>query len=311
MHENRFQSLKVTVRETLAPDIIRLRLQRDDGGELPEFTGGAHVYLRINEQFLRPYSLCSDPARRDYYEIAVKCERNGRGGSLALHQMAHVGAHFEVSAPKNLFPLADGANHHLLVGGGIGLTPLMAMAYQLSAEAKPFSLLICTRDPATVPFAEQLASNGWPVEYCLKPRENLDLKGHLQTLPDNTHVYCCGPTGLMDAARAQCLTLPQTQWHEERFGEEAQTVDRGFDLYLSVSDKHVFVPAGASIIATLRKAGIHVDSVCEQGICGSCVVAWRDGEPVHGDQCLEPEEREKYIALCCGGCRSESMTLEL
>ena len=311
MQENKFQSLKVTVREALTPDVIRLRLQADKRGELPAFTAGAHVYLRINEQFLRPYSLCSDPSHRDYYDIAVKCKRNGRGGSLALHKTAHVGAHFEVSAPKNHFPLANDADHHLLVGGGIGLTPLIAMAYQLSAEGKPFTLLICTRDPASVPFAAQLASSGWPVEYCLNPRKNLDLNSYLQPLPANTHVYCCGPTGLMDAARTQCLTLPQAQWHEERFGDEAQTVATGFDLYLSISDKHVFVPAGRSIIATLREAGVHVDSVCEQGICGSCVVAWSDGEPIHGDQCLEPEEREKYIALCCGGCRSKSMTLEL
>lgn len=311
MQTNTFLSLQVIECAPVTDMIMRLKLAPADGAELPVFTAGAHVDVRINDEFTRAYSLCGDPAERGYYEIAVKREDAGRGGSKALHQLAHIGAWFEVGVPRNLFALAETAEHHLLVGAGVGLTPMLAMAHELSGQNKPFTLLVCTDDPASTPFLEQIEAAGWPLELCVDPRHNLDMTSGLAALPAATHVYCCGPAGLMDLVRNQCSALAPEQWHEEAFSAEVEAAEQPYDLYLSQSDLHLHVPAGGSMLTALREAGIHVESACEQGICGSCVVAWKDGEPEHRDQCMDDEDRSEYVAVCCGSCHSKSLTLDL
>ncbi|WP_339649673.1 PDR/VanB family oxidoreductase [Halopseudomonas pelagia] len=311
MFSTEFYPLCITSRDMLTPDVMRLRLQRPDGTMLPAFRAGAHVQIQINEQYRRAYSLCSDPAQRGHYEVAVKLELDGRGGSQILHQMAQPGVELAVSTPSNLFALASDAAHHLLVGGGVGLTPLIAMAYELSARQQPFTFVVAASSRGAWPFAAQLNTSGWPVDVVQSPREQLDLPTRLAALPASTHVYCCGPEGLMARVRDQCALLPAVQWHEEAFSGSEVRVESGFQLYLSESDLMLEVSAGSSIIAALRQAGVQVDTACEQGICGSCVVPWRDGEPVHGDQCLDEEDRCQYMAVCCGGCRSPRLTLAL
>jgi len=303
--------MRVTARDMLTPEVMRLRLQSADGSRLPAFSAGAHVQIQINQQFRRAYSLCSNPAEPSHYEVAVKLEPAGRGGSQALHQFAQVGAELAVGAPSNLFALASDAPHHLLVGGGVGLTPLIAMAYELSARQQPFTFVVAAASRGNWPFAELLEHSGWPVEVVQAPREQLNLPAQLAALPAGTHVYCCGPVGLMATVRQQCAALPAEQWHEEAFAGTETPVESGFELYLSESDLLLQVPAGGSIIALLRQAGVALDTACEQGICGSCVVPWSDGEPLHGDQCLDEEDRSEYLAVCCGGCRSSRLTLAL
>ncbi|MGE6607038.1 PDR/VanB family oxidoreductase [Halomonas sp. NPDC076908] len=311
MPSSDFEFLTVTKRELLAPQILSLHLQRADRSILPPFTAGAHIYVQINDQFQRAYSLCGNPANRRRYEIAVKLEPEGRGGSKALYQIAQQGVQLKVSPPCNVFELSEDAPHHLLVGGGVGLTPLIAMAYQLSAERRPFTLLVAAPSVVELPFKELLMHSSWPVEICRNPRQALDVAAYLNKLPTGTHVYCCGPEGLIKRVSAQCCHLPKNCWHEERFSANEKQVFKGFELYLSESDRTLQVEAGNSMLVTLKQSGIYVESACEQGICGSCVVPWSDGEPVHRDQCLDEDDRREYIALCCGSCRSERLTLEL
>lgn len=311
MFPAQFNPLRIAAIDMLTPDVMRLRLQHPEGELLPSFEAGAHVQIQINEQYCRAYSLCSNPADLSHYEIAVKRETFGRGGSQALHTLASPGAELAASAPSNLFALEPTAAHHLLVGGGVGLTPLMAMAYQLAAQGRPFSFVVAVSSAGCSPFVEQLTASGWPVQLVHNPRETLDMQGLLATLPALTHVYCCGPEGLMDRVRAQCAGLPAEQWHEEAFAGSETAVQSGFQLHLSESGLDIDVPAGGSMLAALRQAGVAPETNCEQGICGSCVVAWSDGEPVHGDQCLDDEDRSEYIAICCGSCRSPRLTLAL
>ncbi|MAK92535.1 MAG: ferredoxin--NADP(+) reductase [Oleibacter sp.] len=304
-------TVKVSERHALTPLISRFRLESADGSPLPAFTAGSHIEVQITPELNRAYSLCSDPAQRGYYDIAVRREDEGRGGSKALHALALPGAEFQVSAPNNCFPLEQRAAHHLLIGGGVGLTPLMAMAHELAAKGEDFSIIACASDETSLPFAAELAASGWDVTTLFGVRSCMDLSTVLSSLPGGTHVYCCGPNGFIDLVREQCSMLPAGCWHEESFAPLENLADKGYELYLSESDLTVPVAAGSSMLAALRQAGIHVDTTCEQGICGSCVVAWKDGDPEHHDQCLEDEEREEYVALCCGGCRSERLTLEL
>lgn len=311
MFSAEFNPLRIAASDMLTPDVMRLRLQHPQGDQLPPFEAGAHVQIQINEQYCRAYSLCSNPGDLSHYDIAVKREMLGRGGSQALHALARPGGELAVSAPCNLFALAPQAEHHLLVGGGVGLTPLMAMAYRLAGQGLPFSFVVAVASSGGSPFAAQLAVSGWPVELVHNPRETLDISRTLAALPANTHVYCCGPQGLMERVRTQCAGLPADQWHEEAFAGSETTVQSGFQLHLSNSGVNIEVPAGSSMLAALRQAGVAPETNCEQGICGSCVVAWCDGEPVHGDQCLDDEDRSEYIAICCGSCRSPRLTLAL
>lgn len=311
MFSVQFNPLRIAACEMLTSDVMRLRLQHPTGESLPPFEAGAHLQIQINEEHCRAYSLCSNPADLSHYEIAVKCETSGRGGSQALHALARIGVELPTSAPNNLFALAPKAAHHLLVGGGVGLTPLMAMAHQLAAQGLPFSFVVAVSSTGSSPFIEQLAASGWPVELVRNPRETLDMNALLAGLPAQTHVYCCGPQGLMTRVREQCAGLPAEQWHEEAFAGSETSVQAGFQLHLSDSGLDIDVPAGGSMLAALRQAGVAPETNCEQGICGSCVVAWSDGEPLHGDQCLDDEDRSEYIAVCCGSCRSPRMTLAL
>lgn len=304
--------VRVSERHTLTEEIELFRLRPLPGQELPAFEAGAHVEVDLGNGLKRAYSLCSDPNQRHFYEIAVKLERAGRGGSRALYALAQVGSILTISPPRNLFALAEGS-HSLLLGGGIGLTPLIAMAHRLHAQGAEFTFVTFTRSSSHLPFRELLRDAPWRsrVHHHFDDAEPVDIKKLVEDLPTGARIYCCGPEGFMQHAQACCSNHPSTHWHEERFGGALKTSEQGFDLLLDVSNKKVRVAPGQSMIAALREYGVHVDTVCEQGICGSCVARWKAGDPSHNDQCLSEEERGEYIALCCADCRSPSLTLEL
>lgn len=309
------QLIQVVVSDVsaLTSDISRYRLTAVGAEPLPAFTAGAHIEIKITAELTRAYSLCSNPAHAsDYYEIAVKKEAAGRGGSLAMHEKVTLGTTLTISEPKNHFALAEQASHHLLIAGGIGITPMMAMAHSLSAQQQPFTLAVCAAGEDQLPFAQTLRASNWRIHESLAGREHFDIAALCNDLPSDLHVYCCGPDSLTETVKAYCQTLPAAHYHEERFGALApQTNADSVELYLSASDMRVTVPQGTSMISALRQAGIKIDSVCEQGICGSCITAWRDGEPEHHDQCLDAEDQAEYLAVCCAGCKSPSLTLEL
>lgn len=302
----------VTQKEPLTSEVTLFRLERPNKLPLPSFTAGSHIEVSITAALTRAYSLCNAPSTSPtYYDIAVKLEVDSRGGSLAMHDNVMVDTKLTITAPQNYFPLEEEAAHHLLIGGGIGLTPILSMAYSLTEKADSFTLLACASKQERLPFADVLDSSNWSIQKHVSGRENFDLTTLLEKLPENTHVYCCGPNGFMDMVRLQCRSLPENHFHEERFTPITNESNTAIALYLSESDLHISVPKGANMIQVIREAGVEVESVCEQGICGSCVVPWKDGEPIHNDECLEAEEREEYLALCCSGCKSSSLTLEL
>ncbi|MEP3350817.1 MAG: PDR/VanB family oxidoreductase [Marinomonas sp.] len=302
----------VTQKAALTPEVTLFRLEPIEPKALPAFTAGANVEIEISSAITRAYSLCNAPEDSPaYYEIAVKLEAESRGGSLAMHKEVFVGTELTISVPQNYFPLVKKADHHLLIGGGIGLTPIMSMAYSLSEQQASFSLIACAPSEEKLPFSKTLDASDWQVRKHLSGRENFDITALLNDLPENLHVYCCGPNGFIDMVRQQCLTLPENHFHEEHFAPITNDTESDIELYLSESDLHISVPAGSNLVHVIREAGVEVDTVCEQGICGSCVVPWKDGQPIHHDDCLEPEEREEYLALCCAGCQSSKLTLEL
>lgn len=296
-------------RHALTPSIDCWRLARRDGAPLPAFSAGAHVEVQVAAGLRRAYSLCSDPANTAFYEIAVKHEVEGRGGSRALHQSACIGTDLSIGAARNLFALADEPGLHVLVGAGVGLTPLIAMAHSLHRSGKAFQLIARVRQREDLLFAPLLEHGPWSDRVTV----SYSSEGAL-ALPGNAaHVYCCGPDGFMQAVKAHYAELPEACWHQEHFAGGALSVaaEQGYRLVLSASGREIEVAAGQRLIDALRANGVACETVCEQGVCGSCVVGWQDGRPRHQDECLTDEDRQSYVALCCAGCDSDSLTLEL
>ena len=296
-------------RYALTPTIDCWRLARRDGAPLPPFSAGAHVEVQIAPGVRRAYSLCSDPAHTGFYEIAVKHEVDGRGGSRALHQLAHIDSDLSIGAPRNLFALTHEPGLHVLVGAGVGLTPLIAMAHSLHHSGAAFQLIARVRQREDLLFAPLLEQGPW--RDCVTV--SYSSQGALE-LPDNAaHVYCCGPDGFMQAVKAHYSALPDAHWHQEHFSASAVSTgsEHGYRLLLSASGREIEVAAGQRLIDALRVNGVACETVCEQGVCGSCVVGWQDGRPRHQDECLTDEDRQSYVALCCAGCDSDSLTLEL
>ncbi|MGA3984324.1 PDR/VanB family oxidoreductase [Ralstonia nicotianae] len=294
-----------------AQDIATFELAAPDGGALPPFTAGAHIDVRV-AGFVRQYSLCNSPAETHRYRIGVLRDAQSRGGSAAMHALA-VGATLEISAPKNHFALVPGARHSILLAGGIGVTPLLAMAEQLAADGASFALHYAARAPERMAFRDRLAAAHLaPHARCYfdnaPAAERLDLAAVLSRPDEGTHLYACGPAGFIEAALAQARALgwPEANLHREYFGAAPQppavgeTGDAGaFRIRLAQRGETVEVGAGETAILALRRCGVDWPTSCEQGVCGTCLTRVLEGEPVHQDQYLTDEERASGCFLPC------------
>jgi vanillate O-demethylase ferredoxin subunit len=311
------------VRET--GEINSYELVPADGGELPAWDAGSHLDVALPSGQVRPYSLCNDPAERHRYVIAVKREDGGRGGSLAMHQQVREGTVLAVSLPRNAFRLQPGEGPVVLVAGGIGLTPLLAMAHTLKREGRPFTLHVCTRTPEATAFHALLASPEWAPHVRLhhtggEPGRRADLRALLAGRPDGAHLYCCGSTGLMRAVREAALEggWPEAAVHFESFSAEPLVAPVGgaddtFEVVVQSTGQVLPVPAGTSLLNALSAAGVMVPSSCESGVCGTCQTNVLEGEADHRDSFLTDEEKQggKCMLVCVSRARSRRLTLDL
>jgi len=205
----------------LAERINGYELVEPHGRDLSPFEAGAHISVRIGDELVRDFSLWNDPTERSRYCIAVLCEAEGRG-SREWHEKARVGDIVEVSSPRNNFPLAENAGRHLLIAGGIGITPIMAMVRVLRRQRIDFRLHYCTRSPEDTAFLDELAipaAQGLVQFYHDggNPAKGLDIAATLHEYRPGTHLYYCGPTGMMAAAEAASKHWPQGTVHCEYF----------------------------------------------------------------------------------------------
>ncbi len=294
-------------------------LQRTDGLPLPACEAGAHLDVHLPGGLVRSYSLCGDPTRTtESYEIAVKREDAGRGGSRALHEGVREGDILRIGQPRNQFRLAPDAPHHLLLAGGIGVTPLVSMAHALHALGASFTLAVFARSAPHLALKSVLEQAPW--------RERVQL--HFDDAPSPTnaaaliaqapagaHVYFCGPEGFMTHVRESCAGWPAERVHFEYFSAPTSTAKpaaaQGFEVLLARRQQRLHVAPGKSIAHVLQGAGVVVDTVCEQGICGSCLTPYLDGAPDHQDVCMTEAERATHVAICCARSHSPTLTLDL
>lgn len=316
-----FITLQVAHKAQLATDITGFDLRAPDDAELPPFTPGAHVTLELPGGVRRNYSLCGDPADREVYELAVKREAAGRGGSIAVVDALAPGSLVSVSLPRNDFELRPGASEYLFIAGGIGITPILSMMRHLIGEGRThFNLVYCTRDAPATAFLDELRGSAFAaVADRIRihhdggdPARAFDFWPLLEK-PGKAQVYCCGPAPLMDAVADMSGHWPGGSVRFERFGVDAASAleNARFEVWLDRTCATVQVEVGQSILEALRAAGIPASSSCESGTCGTCRTTLISGEVDHRDSVLFDDERESQIMICVSRAKSGRLVLDL
>lgn len=300
------------------PEVLALELASADGSALPPFTAGAHLEVHTPAGAIRQYSLCNDPAQRMRYQIAVLRDPQSRGGSTSLHAAAAEGDRLQVSVPRNLFPLVEHAAHSVLLAGGIGVTPLIAMAHTLHRQGTSFELHYCGRGEDAMAFLQNLRAAPFAdrVHVHAQGRADFDLQALLRQCIGGTQVYVCGPAGFMahafDAARA--VGLPDAFLHAERFGAEVGTQPAGaFEIEIFSTGEVLTIPADRSAADVLSEHGHFIPISCEQGVCGSCVTGILSGTPEHRDTILDADQKaaNDCFTPCCSRALSARLVLAL
>jgi vanillate O-demethylase ferredoxin subunit len=313
-------NLQVKRLVAVTPFIRQVVLVADDGA-LPAFTAGAHIDVTLGNGLERSYSLLNDPAETHRYVIAVLREADSRGGSIFVHDRLHEGDRLVSSPPINNFPLNEAGEMHILIAGGIGITPIKSMAHRLLARGADFVLHYCARDRARAAYLDELAAAlGDRLRLHLdggEPSRGLDVAALLSRRPSAAHVYVCGPAGLIRAVREAACDWPKGTVHYELFrGTDAdvapRSTDQPFDIRLARAGKTFTVPADKSILEVLRLNGFKVKTLCKEGVCGTCRVGLLAGKADHRDEVLTDEQREREIQVCVSrALANETLVLDL
>lgn len=314
--------MKLTVESITpeAPGILAFRLVDPAGAPLPPYVAGAHVDVTVPGGITRQYSLCGDPRDTSAYLIAVKREAGSRGGSRALHDEVKPGSTLEIGTPRNLFALDPAATEHILFGAGIGITPLLSMAYALEQEGGRYTLHYFARGADDAAFCALLSSAPFSGKVQFHYGVQRDaiatrLDECLAGADASAHVYTCGPAPFMDlVVERAALGRPAEAIHLEHFKADPVSPageQHAFELKLASSGRLLAVPQGTSIVDVLAEAGIEIDTSCREGICGTCIVPVLEGEPDHRDQCLSKKEKAANDQICACVSRSRSAMLVL
>lgn len=305
--------MQVTARCRLTPDIDEFTLAPVSGKTLPGFTPGAHITVETPGGAMRRYSLVNDGTAPETYVIAIKREANSRGGSSSMHDEATEGSILNIEAPENEFEIVE-ADDYLLIAGGIGITPILAMARHLSAIGKPFEIIYLTRTAEETAYKDEVeAFAKSTVHHDEGDLDNFyDFWDRLEK-PGKEHVYCCGPAGLMDEIKALTGHWPDKGVHFEDFNpiDVVREDDVPFQVTLAGTGQTIEVPADRSILEALRDAGIETVSSCESGTCGTCKCRLVDGEVDHRDHVLMDEEKPDHIMICVSRAKSGNLTIDL
>ena len=313
-------TVQVRKRQLQGDGVVVLDLIPVGGAKLPAFEAGAHVDIHIAPGLVRQYSLCSDPADSAVYRLGVLRDPASRGGSTSVYDTLLEGAEVQISAPRNLFPLASEARRSILIGGGIGITPMIAMAYALHAKGEDFELHYCGRSRSRSAFLDELQSAAFAERVHTHfddeaPAQKLDMDRVLGQAESGVHVYTCGPSGFMDWVIGESVKhgYADDHIHREYFQIEVDNSGASFEVVAARSGKTVQVAEGQTILAALADVGIQIEISCEQGICGTCLCDVLEGEPDHRDVYLTADEKQAndQILVCCSRAKSKKLVLDI
>nr|WP_316641737.1 cytochrome P450/oxidoreductase [uncultured Roseateles sp.] len=305
----------------VAEGIVRLRLVAPDGEALPRWAPGAHIDVECGSAELsRQYSLCGDPADECALEIAVLREDEGRGGSAWVHGQVKPGDRLKIRGPRNHFRLDESAQKLILIAGGIGITPVSAMARRAQVLGIEYRLHYCGRSRAGMAMLDELtALHGERLRLHVSSEgSRLDVPALLATPEAGTQIYACGPVPLLDALAQACAAWPEDALRVEHFVSTVGTLDpareQAFEVELKDSGFTIPVRADQTLLAALRAANVDIQSDCEEGLCGSCEVRVISGRVDHRDVVLTRAEREanrQMMSCCSRACGGQKLVLEL
>jgi hypothetical protein len=310
--------LRIAGVRQLAPDVRAYELAHADGGVLPAVAAGSHIDVPVRladgTTSTRSYSISSSPLRRDAYEIAVRREDQGKGGSAAVHQDFALGVQLNCSLPGNSFALDDRPHKAILIAGGIGITPIKAMAHALSARGDDFELHYACRSTRDAAFLGQLqeAFAGRVHVYAKDEGRRLDVAELISRRDKQDQLYVCGPTGLIADVTTSAGTagIAADRVHAERFSAATtRPGDHSFVVHLVRSGRRITVPQDKTVLETLEAASIKAPSSCRIGNCGTCATRVLAGTPAHRDEALTAEQRAEQGLMCI--CISRAETTEL
>lgn len=286
---------------------------------LPKVEAGAHIDVHLPNGMVRQYSLCQNPNDEGKFRLGILRDPESRGGSISAFDEIKDGMQIQVSEPKNLFPLLK-AKHSVLIGGGIGITPLITMAYQLAHEGASFELHYCGASPEKCAFVDEI-KNGELAKHTTfhfkseGASHRAFFESAIKDIDSESHIYTCGPVGFMDWVINLATThdFPEQQIHKEYFQVETDTSGDSFEVVAERSGKIIMVEAGETILQALAKEGIDIEMSCEQGVCGTCMCDVIEGEPDHRDVYFTDEEKasNEQILVCCSRSKTPRLVLDI
>ncbi|KQE99383.1 Vanillate O-demethylase oxidoreductase [Acinetobacter pittii] len=286
---------------------------------LPKVEAGAHIDVHLPNDMVRQYSLCQNPNDEGKFRLGILRDPESRGGSISAFDEIKDGMQIQVSEPKNLFPLLK-AKHSVLIGGGIGITPLITMAYQLAHEGESFELHYCGASPEKCAFVDEI-KNGELAKHTTfhfkseGASHRAFFESAIKDIDLESHIYTCGPVGFMDWVINLATThdFPEQQIHKEYFQVETDTSGDSFEVVAERSGKIIMVEAGETILQALAKEGIDIEMSCEQGVCGTCMCDVIEGEPDHRDVYFTDEEKasNEQILVCCSRSKTPRLVLDI
>lgn len=318
------RELRVTQMTWEAESVVSVRLARIESDDpLPAWEPGAHIDVYVPDGSTRQYSLCGDPDDLSSWQIAVLREPDGRGGSAFVHDQLRVGDRLLVTRPKNTFVLED-APYHALIAGGVGITPLMAMAEHLARAERPFHLTYGGRSAASMAFRSRLGALTGRVTFLAEDQDGRpDLEALVKDVPEGGLVYVCGPVGLLRAVQSAAAAVHGVDQDLVRFElfsragvqptETAALEADHYELVLSKSGHTLRLAPEANILEVVLALGVEVENDCRDGICGSCVTPIRSGTVDHRDLVLTKKEQAAMdrMLICVSRPTCPRLELEL
>ncbi|MFY0664238.1 MAG: oxidoreductase [Natronospirillum sp.] len=314
--------VQVKQKTQAAADIACFELVDPHGRELPAFTAGSHIDVQTDDEHLRQYSLSNASHERTRYQIAVLREPESRGGSTAMHDKVQEGDYLRISAPRNHFAVDHDAKRSVLFAGGIGITPILAMAEELHAKGADFELHYSASTPENAAFVDYLKAAPYAdkVTFHYTKTENgqrIDLASMAAKPEAAVHIYVCGPEAFNDAVISAYETAgwPKRQLHTEYFvGATVDTSSDGsFEVQLARSGVSFQIPADKTVADVLIDNDIDLLTSCEQGICGTCITKVLEGTPDHRDRYMTDEEHaaNDQFTPCCSRSKSKVLVIDL
>jgi ferredoxin-NADP reductase len=308
--------LVLTCIRMAARDTNLYSFARADKGPLPPGEPGAHIGVIMPNGIERQYSLVHAGQQLTEYTVGVKRDANSRGGSIFMHDQLRVGSTLNILPPRNNFPLKEDAEHVVLLAGGIGITPIYCMIQRLIEKGRSWELYYSCRSRLDTAFLDELSRHA-QAHFHFDDEEGgrfLNVAGIVEKLPNNAHLYCCGPAPMLAAFEAATAHWAPEQVHVEYFTPKfAAAQEGGFVVELARSKRELTVPPGKSILQCVREAGIQVPHSCEEGVCGACETRVISGQPDHRDTILTEQERKESatMMICCSGSKSPRLVLDI